>query len=51
MSTYWFDANLFGGLPGTLFGVLGGLWGSLAGTLAPQGRGRTWVRRFVVSSA
>jgi hypothetical protein len=43
MSAPWFDPNLFGWLPGTVFGVLGGLWGSLGGVLAPQGRGRAWV--------
>ena len=43
MSAPWFDPNLFGWIPGTVFGVLGGLWGSLGGTLAPQGKARSLV--------
>ena len=39
----WFDANLYGWIPGTLLGVLGGTTGGLAGCLAPRGKAKRLV--------
>ena len=43
MSEPWFDANLWGWLPGTAVGVAGGVWGSLVGIFAPRGRGKALI--------
>jgi hypothetical protein len=43
MNEPWFNPNVWGWLPATVFGSTVGIWGSLAGYLAPQGRGRKFV--------
>ena len=43
MSEPWYDANMWGWLPGTAFGVLGGVWGSLAGIFGPRGKGKAVI--------
>jgi hypothetical protein len=43
MNDPWFNANLYGWIPGTAIGVLVGLWGSLVGAVAPRGRFRGLV--------
>jgi len=43
MSEPWYDASLYGWIPGTALGCLGGLWGGLVGVLAPRGRAKAFV--------
>ena len=45
MAHPWFDANLYGWIPGTVYGCMAGLMGGVVGWLAPQGRSRTLVVR------
>jgi len=45
MEQAWFNAILYGWLPGTIIGCLGGIIGTAAGVLAPRGK----ARRFVLS--
>ena len=40
MTEQWFDANLYGWIPGTFLGVAGGILGSLGGILAPRGKAK-----------
>ena len=53
-TTAWFDSGtsgLLGGLIGAGIGVIvGGIGGPLAGTLAPQGKAKTLVVGFFVTS-
>ena len=43
MNEPWFDANLWGWLPGTAIGMAGGIWGSLVGVFASRGQGKALV--------
>jgi hypothetical protein len=43
MSAPWYNADLYGWIPGTALGCLAGLWGGLGGVLAPRGRGKGLV--------
>jgi hypothetical protein len=43
MSGPWYNADLYGWIPGTAFGCLLGLWGGVVGVLASRGRGRRFV--------
>jgi hypothetical protein len=38
MNEPWYDASLYGWLPGTILGCLCGVWGGTAGSLVPRGR-------------
>lgn len=48
MNTPWFDPNLYGWVPGTVYGVLGGLFGSVVGVCASRGKGRKVLTAFGV---
>lgn len=36
----WFEAAMYGWIPGTALGCLAGVWGSLVGIFARKGRGK-----------
>lgn len=40
MNATWFDPNLYGWIPGTVFGLAAGAWGASVGLFARRGRGR-----------
>jgi hypothetical protein len=40
----WYNANLYGWLPGALYGSIGGgIGGTVMGTLAPKGKAKSFV--------